>query len=83
MSVCPDSTLLDSLAVPLHEKLEDWKKYTSHLEREHAKGGSWVLQCSGLSACVPAALQSVGVECHFLPCFRSVSRTEYHITGWS
>ncbi|XP_043216838.1 protein MTSS 2-like isoform X2 [Amphibalanus amphitrite] len=31
------STLLDSMIVPLQEKLEDWKKYTAHLEREHAK----------------------------------------------
>lgn len=32
------SAIMDSLVIPLQEKLEDWKKGVINLEKEHLKG---------------------------------------------
>lgn len=36
--LCFFSSLMEELAVPLQEKLEDWKRNTVQIDKEHAKG---------------------------------------------
>lgn len=36
------SALMESLITPLQDKIEDWKKTANQLDKDHAKGKTWI-----------------------------------------
>ena len=60
----PSRALSSKLLAPLQSKVEEWKKTTTHMEREHDKG---VCECVCVRACVRACVCACACVC-VCPC---------------